>query len=63
MTLRRAQPAALDIFKDNYLVEFLDLAKAHNEADLHEACLPTLKIFCWNWAAISALSGLSFRCK
>ena len=45
MALRRAQPAALDVFKDNYLVEFLDLAKAHDEADLHRGLIAHLKDF------------------
>ena len=44
-TLRQSQPAALGVFKDSYLVEFLDLASAHDEADLHKGLLVHLKDF------------------
>lgn len=36
---------ALDLFKDSYLVEFLDLADGHDEADLHKGLLLKLKDF------------------
>lgn len=36
---------ALDLFKDSYLVEFLDLADDHDEADLHKGLLLKLKDF------------------
>lgn len=38
-------PNALGIFKDSYLVEFLDLPQAHAEADLHQGLLRHLKDF------------------
>lgn len=38
-------PEALSIFKDSYLVEFLDLPQEHNEADLHGGLLRQLKDF------------------
>ena len=31
----QTHPAALDIFKDSYMVEFLDLPREHSEDDLH----------------------------
>jgi predicted nuclease of restriction endonuclease-like (RecB) superfamily len=31
---RQSHPQALDVFKDSYLVEFLDLPVVHSEADL-----------------------------
>lgn len=45
MTLRQSRPEALGVFKDSYLVEFLDLTKAHGEADLHHGLLAHLKDF------------------
>ena len=38
-------PAALSIFKDSYLVEFLDLPESHAEADLQRGLLQRLKDF------------------
>jgi len=38
-------PDALSVFKDSYLVEFLDLPPGHQEADLHQGLLQQLKQF------------------
>jgi len=38
-------PDALNIFKDSYVVEFLDLPHGHAEADLHKGLLLRLKDF------------------
>lgn len=38
-------PEALSVFKDSYLVEFLDLPPGHAEADLHQGLLQRLKDF------------------
>ena len=38
-------PDAADIFKDSYLVEFLDLADGHSEADLQRGLIDKLKRF------------------
>lgn len=38
-------PNALDVFKDSYLVEFLELPDSHDEADLHKGLLHKLKAF------------------
>ena len=38
-------PAALDIFKDAYMVEFLDLPRQHSENDLHRGLVNRLKDF------------------
>lgn len=43
--LTQLQPDALSVFKDNYLVEFLDLPQGHLEADLHQGLLQQLKQF------------------
>lgn len=43
--LRQTYPAALDVFRDAYMVEFLDLPSGHAEADLHESLLARLKDF------------------
>jgi predicted nuclease of restriction endonuclease-like (RecB) superfamily len=42
---RQMQPEALSIFKDAYMLEFLDLPAEHAEADLHSALLLKLKDF------------------
>ncbi len=38
-------PAAASVFKDAYLVEFLDLPQRHSEADLHQGLLRQLRDF------------------
>lgn len=43
--LSQIQPDVLSVFKDSYLVEFLDLAQGHAEADLHQGLLSKLKNF------------------
>jgi predicted nuclease of restriction endonuclease-like (RecB) superfamily len=45
LALRQSHPDALDVFKDSYLVEFLDLANAHGETDLRRGLLTHLKDF------------------
>lgn len=41
----QTHPDALNVFKDSYLVEFLDLPAGHAEADLHRGLLLRLKDF------------------
>lgn len=43
--VRQTHPDALGIFKDSYLVEFLDLSPSHAEADLHRGLLHRLRDF------------------
>ncbi|MBX9408830.1 PDDEXK nuclease domain-containing protein [Pseudomonas baetica] len=43
--LKQAHPAALEIFRDAYMVEFLDLPGVHAETDLHLGLLRRLKAF------------------
>jgi predicted nuclease of restriction endonuclease-like (RecB) superfamily len=43
--VRQTHPEALGVFKDSYLVEFLDLPQGHAEADLHQGLLHKLKDF------------------
>jgi len=43
--LRHTHPAALEIFRDAYMVEFLDLPGGHAETDLHKGLLARLKEF------------------
>ena len=43
--LRELHPAAASIFKDAYLVEFLDLPPTHSEVDLQRALVEQLKQF------------------
>ena len=41
----QTHPAALDVFRDAYMVEFLDLPSGHAESDLHQGLLVRLKDF------------------
>lgn len=41
----QTHPDALSVFKDSYLVEFLDLPQGHAETDLHRGLLQRLKDF------------------
>ncbi|SFX55802.1 Predicted nuclease of restriction endonuclease-like (RecB) superfamily, DUF1016 family [Pseudomonas sp. NFACC49-2] len=43
--LRHTHPDALEVFRDAYMVEFLDLPGGHAEADLHQGLLARLKDF------------------
>ena len=43
--LRELHPDAAAVFKDTYLVEFLDLPPRHSEADLQRALVEQLKQF------------------
>lgn len=43
--LSQIHPEALSIFKDSYVLEFLDLPDDHSEADLHQALLRQLQDF------------------
>jgi predicted nuclease of restriction endonuclease-like (RecB) superfamily len=41
----QSHPSAMDVFRDAYVVEFLDLPERHTEADLHRALLQQLQDF------------------
>jgi predicted nuclease of restriction endonuclease-like (RecB) superfamily len=43
--LRQIHPKAEDIFKDSYVVEFLNLPENHSEQDLHRSLLSNLRKF------------------
>jgi predicted nuclease of restriction endonuclease-like (RecB) superfamily len=43
--LKQTHPCALELFRDAYMVEFLDLPGAHAETDLHRGLLGRLKQF------------------
>ncbi|QAY89286.1 MULTISPECIES: YhcG family protein [unclassified Pseudomonas] len=43
--LKQTHPAALEIFRDAYMVEFLELPGGHAETDLHKGLLARLKEF------------------
>lgn len=43
--LKENYPAAMDVFRDTYMVEFLGLPEGHAEADLHGALMNRLKQF------------------
>lgn len=42
---RELHPAAAEVFKDSYLVEFLNLPQGHSEADLHDALVKKMRDF------------------
>lgn len=43
--LAQAQPEALTVFKDSYVLDFLNLPQDHSEADLHQGLLLKLRQF------------------
>ncbi|OUM09041.1 hypothetical protein BW686_03455 [Pseudomonas syringae] len=43
--LKETRPDALDVFRDAYMLEFLELPAGHAEADLHRGLLQRLKDF------------------
>ena len=43
--LQQSHPEALEIFRDSYMVEFLDLPSVHSETDLHQGLLSRFKEF------------------
>lgn len=43
--LTQTHPESLNVFKDSYVVDFLNLPAQHSEADLHQALLGKLKHF------------------
>ena len=43
--VRQLPQEALSVFKDSYMVEFLDLSESHTEADLHQGLLSNLRKF------------------
>ncbi len=43
--LAQTHPEAVSVFKDTYVVEFLDLPHDHNERDLHQALVRRLRDF------------------
>jgi predicted nuclease of restriction endonuclease-like (RecB) superfamily len=43
--LEQIHPKALNLFKDSYVVEFLDLPETHSEQDLHRGLLDNLRKF------------------
>ncbi|MGY4492790.1 PDDEXK nuclease domain-containing protein [Pseudomonas sp. TE3610] len=44
-TIATTHPAALDVFRDAYVVEFLGLPRQHSEAELHTGLINRLKDF------------------
>lgn len=43
--LRESHPEATEVFRDAYMVEFLELPERHQEADLHQALLRNMSRF------------------
>lgn len=43
--IRASHPTAVEVFKDAYVLDFLDLPDSHSEADLHRGLLHSLRRF------------------
>ena len=56
----QTHPAALTVFKNSYLVEFLDLPQGHLEADLHQGLLHHLKNFLIELGCDSSFVGSEY---
>ena len=59
--LRQLHPDAATVFKDSYLVEFLDLPPEHSEDDLQRGLIEQLKQFLIELGATSAMSAATTR--
>ena len=56
----QTHPAALTVFKNSYLVEFLDLPQGHLEADPHQGLLHHLKNFLIELGCDSSFVGSEY---
>ena len=61
--VRELYPDAVSVFKDSYLVEFLDLPKGHSEADLHRGWLKSSSSSSSNSAGTSVSSAANTGCQ
>ena len=59
--LRELQPSAETIFKDAYLLDFLDLPTGHSEADLQAALVANLRTFLLEFGGDFTFAGERFR--
>ena len=58
---RQIHPAAASIFKDTYLLDFLDLPDRHDEADLHHGLVANLRRFLLELGRDFAFVGEQYR--
>jgi len=59
--VRVLHPYAASVFKDTYLIEFLDLPKGHSEADLHRGLVEKLKQFLMELGRDFCFVGSEYR--
>jgi len=59
--VRQIHPAAVNIFKDTYLLDFLDLPDRHDEADLHRGLVANLRRFLLELGRDFAFVGEQYR--
>lgn len=59
--LTQIHPAAVNIFKDTYLLDFLDLPDRHDEADLHHGLVANLRRFLLELGRDFAFVGEQYR--
>ena len=61
--LRPLHPGAEAVFRDAYLVEFLDLPDGHHEADLHKSLVANLRHFLVELGRDFCFIGSEYRSK
>jgi predicted nuclease of restriction endonuclease-like (RecB) superfamily len=59
----QSHPTAFDVFRDAYLVEFLNLPEGHAEADLHQVLLQHLKNFLIELGRDFCFVGSEYPCR
>lgn len=59
--LTQSHPAAVDFFKDSYVLDFLDLPDHHDEADLHLGLVANLRRFLLELGRDFAFVGEQYR--
>ncbi|MEZ4930050.1 MAG: PDDEXK nuclease domain-containing protein [Chitinophagales bacterium] len=60
-TLREIHPKAENIFKEHYVLDFLDLSKNHSEKDLREGIIENLKQFILEFGKDFTFIGQEYR--
>ena len=59
--LRETHPTSLEVFRDNYMLDFLSLSKEHSEKDLRKRIVGHLKEFVIEFGKDFALVGEEYR--
>ncbi|MBF0478747.1 MAG: DUF1016 family protein [Candidatus Omnitrophica bacterium] len=59
--LTQIRPDAVDVFKDTYILDFLNLPEAHSESDLNRSIVSNLKDFILEFGKDFAFVGQEYR--